>query len=194
MKACALISILPILLLASCANPGGGSDSTAESPRPLSERLSGERGYKQDAEGNWVAQSERRSSYDSDRDSPYFKGEFEGKEYKTGDYAKKSWWATNEIDRKAFSNNADGNRFRQGSRFQQQAATEGGTDAGLAQNFDTGTYSTGAAREAGSQNIDKPSDAETDFRRRVFTPPDETTDWKAQRSLSLGQTKGLTGR
>ena len=39
----------------------------------------------------------------------------------------------------------------------------------------------------------KPSDAETDVRRRVFDAPD-VIDWREQRPLTIQETRGILGR
>lgn len=182
------------IVLASCANDSGSTASQPTGQRPLSERLSGDRGYQQDAEGNWISKASKRSQYDSYGDSPNFKGDYKTGQYKAGEYAKKSWWKPNEVQRQSFDNRADGSRFQQASRLQGQGARESGSNAGLAKNYNTGGYATGTAREAGAANIDRPSDAETDFRRRVFPQPDQNLGWREQRQLTLGETKGLTGR
>lgn len=190
-----LLSILTLaIVLASCASDDSSSAPQPTGQRSLSERLSGDRGYQQDADGNWISKVSKRSQYDSYGESPNFKGDYKTSQYKAGEYAKKSWWKPKEVQRQSFDNQADGSRFQQASRFQSQGARESGSDAGLAKNFATGGYSTGTAREAGVSNIDRPSDAETDFRRRVFPQPDMNADWREQRSLTQGQTKGLTGR
>lgn len=187
---------LPLALfaaaLASCSQP---VESTASSgaPKRLSERINEKSGFVQDDEGNWKPRVDRRSSFETKGESPYFKGEYAKKEYKAGEYAKKSWWGSKTYENKAYQGDTDGSRFAKTSRFDgnqardgQQVAREGGT-------YETGNYATGRANETGKKNIAHPSDAETDVRRRVFTPP-PVIDWESQRNLDLQQTKSILGR
>jgi hypothetical protein len=177
-------------LLASCA-----SDKSPDSSgyRPFSQRLNEQSGYKQDADGNWTAQSDRRSSFESKGDSPYFSGDYQKKSYQTSEVAKKSWWGKNEYARKSYAGNTDAGHLKTSSRHQGQGALEAGNDARLPQRYETGSYATGAAREASGETLERPSDAETDVRRRVFTPP-SVIDWKEQRSLSMEQSRSILGR
>lgn len=178
------------LLLASCA-----SDS-APPPEPrktLSQRINEKNGYKQDANGNWVPQSDKRSSFESQGDSPYFKGEYSGKTYKTGEYSKKSWWGNKDYGRQSYAGETDGSRFMKPSRLTDTNARESGDAAKIPGPYQTGNYATSAAREAGNDRLAKPSDAETDFRRRVYQQP-EIIDWQQQRSITLDQSRGILGR
>lgn len=190
-----LVSILlTTLILASCAGDDKSSSSSPPARRSLTERLSGERGYAQDTEGNWIAKSNKRSFYETKGTPAGLKGEYNTGEYKTGEFAKKSWWTPDEVERKSFDNVADGSRFQKKSTLSDKGARESGSDAGLAKNFGTKPFATTTAREAAGDRIAKPSDPLTDYRRRVFNQPDDNIDWREQRSLSMDQTKGMTGR
>lgn len=177
-------------LLASCASDKS-TDSTGY--RPFSQRINEQNGYKQDSEGNWSAQSDRRSSFESQGDSPHFSGDYQKKSYQTSEVAKKSWWGKSEHERKSYAGNTDAGHLKTSSRLQGQGAPEAGNSAQLPGSYETGNYATGAAREADGKMLDRPSDAETDVRRRVFTPP-SVIDWKEQRNLSMEQSRGILGR
>lgn len=159
----------------------------------MSQRLDEKNTYKVDANGNWAPSNNRRSSFESKGDSSYFKGKFDKKEYKSGEYAKKSWWGSKDYGKKTYEGNTDGSRFQQSSRFDGKAAREAGTDSGLSKTYQTNPYATKAAREAGKKGIEKVSDAETDIRRSVYKAP-EVIDWKEQRSMDLKQSRGILGR
>ena len=192
----AAILCLPVLLLsASCSSDGDSASTTTSAPtkKSLASRLDESNGYKQDSEGNWLPQSDKRSSFELNRKSPYFKGDYAKKQYKTGDYAKKSWWGDTKYESKSYEGSTDGSRFQTTSKFQQQGAREAKTAADIPDNYKTGTYATTSAREAGSDRLGKTSDAETDSRRRVFPQP-EIYDWREQRNLSVSETKGIMGR
>lgn len=187
------IPLLITLLGASCASDSGKSTPEPEPQKPLSQRLNESNGYKQDANGNWVPRNDKRSSFESQGESPYFKGEYGGKTYKAGEYAKKSWWGNKDYGSQSYAGDTDGSRFQKKSRLDGQNARETGSNAKINGPYRTGTYATSAAREAGKTNLSKPSDAATDSRRRVYEQP-EIIDWKQQRSITLDQSKGILGR
>jgi hypothetical protein len=189
--------LLAAVLGTSCAKDGEGTGSPVESgSRPLSQRLNENNGYTTDADGNWVPRNNRRSSFESQGASPYFQGgnSSQGKEYKTGDYARKSWWGNKEYGRQSWQGNTDGTRFEQKSRFDGRTAGEAGTGSNSSDTrYQTSTQATGSARESTARRMDKPSDAETDIRRRVYPQP-QIVAWGEQRSLSVEQSRGILGR
>ena len=184
---------LLVVWLVACA-----PDSTADKPvapsghKTLSQRMEQKNGYKQDAKGNWVPQSDQRSSFESKGKSPYFQGEYQKKTYQTDTYSKKSWWGSKDYGRQKYAGNTDGGRFQKSSDFTRQGARETGTNADLPPSYQTSDYATHAARETTHSGIQKKSDTQTDIRRRVYQAP-EIIDWKEQRTLSLEQSKGLLG-
>jgi hypothetical protein len=199
-------AIFPLLLIASCAGDGGGDGSAAGASssetngfKPFSERMADtmagrDGGYTKDEDGSWTTSSKKRSSFETDRNSPYFKGDYAKKEYGgKKDYSKKSWWGATEYERKGYEGDTDGSRFQSTSRYQGKGARETGTAANLPGDYRTENYATGAANEAGQRHLDKPSDAETDVRRRVFPAP-TVTRWNPQRAMSVEETKGILGR
>ncbi len=196
----AILLTLPFLLF-SCSGDGGGkktSSTDGSGFKPFSERMgdtmSGrDGGYSKDPEGNFVPSSKKRSSFEHNRDSKYFKGDYAKKDFKTNDYSKKSWWGDTQYESKKYEGDTDGSRFQTSSKFQGAGAREANTAADLPGNYKTGNYATSSAREATSRRIDKPSDAETDIRRRVYSAP-SVVDWKEQRGMSVSDTKGFLGR
>lgn len=185
------ILCLLVLLPVSCASDSGGAKP--EPPKPLSQRINESNGYKQDAEGNWKTQTDKRSSFESQGQSAYFEGDYAKKQFQTTEYSKKSWWGNKDYGRKSYSGDTDGSRFRQTSRLEGQGAPEAGKSAGTSATYKTDNYATRSAREAGTTRLDRPSDAETAVRRKVYQKP-EIIDWEQQRSLSLEQSKGILGR
>jgi hypothetical protein len=194
---------LSFLLLASCASDkGADSTTTAASSsgrvRSIDDWVADTSrdnggGYRQDSKGNWKSNSNKRSSFESQGDSPYFKGDYGSKEYKTGEYTKKSWWGNKDYQPKQYAGNTDGSRFQQKSRLDGQGARESGSAAKLPDPYQTDAYATGSALEAGNSPIGKPSDAETDNRRKAYQQPD-VIDWREQRAMTLQQSKGILGR
>lgn len=182
-------------LLAACAPDPAADPSRPAAPQrtTLSQRLQENQGFTQDATGNWVPTNDKRSPFESKGASPYFKGKFEGKTYKTGEYERKSWWGAKNYERKSYAGDTDGSRFQTASELSGRTARESSSDAGMNTRYTTGTYATGAAREAAGKAISKPGDAETAARRRVYEAP-EIIDWREQRNLSIEQTRGLLGR
>ena len=109
------------VLAGACADTNSNPSKPASSERKsLQERLSSGGGYMQDSEGKWVPRSDKRSSFESKGESPYFKGKIENKKYRTGDYTgKKSWWGSKEYGTKAYGNTGE-------SRFQGAEANQNG--------------------------------------------------------------------
>ncbi|NJM38120.1 MAG: hypothetical protein HC845_09840 [Akkermansiaceae bacterium] len=186
-----IISLLSLWLVASCANNSEKISSTPER-KSLQQRLDENHGYKQDADGNWKAQSDRRSSFESQGEASQFRKAFNKKEYKKGEYAKKSWWGNKDYDRKSYSGNTDGSRFQKTASQQGQSAREA-LDSYETNNYDTDAYATNAAREARSAQIGKPNNAEIENRRKVFNQPD-IIDYRERRSLTIEQSKSILGR
>jgi hypothetical protein len=188
-----LLACLFPALAVSCA-----SDTTKEKPAPtrksLGERLSENDGYAKDSEGNWKPRSDKRSPYENVGQDPNFvKNGVKKKEYKTGDYSKKSWWGSKEYDRKAYGGKTDGSRFAKSSTLGEKGAREANTTAKIQEDYQTSSYATSDAREGSRQPIAKPSNDAIENRRKVFAEP-EIIDWKEQRSLSMDQSKGILGR
>lgn len=185
-----------LLLPVSCASDSGAGKPVASATpayKPMSQRLEQKNGYTQDAKGNWVPQNDKRSSFESQGKSPYFDGTYGKTAYKTEPYAKKSWWGNKDYGSKPYTGKTDGSRFQKTSDIEGRGARETGSAADIPGSYQKDTFATGSAREAGLHGVTKPTDAETDARRKVYAAP-EIIDWKEQRSLSLEQSKGILGR
>lgn len=185
------------LLLASCASSENDAEknsaASASGFKNLSQRMEESNGFKVDADGTWKPRSDKRSSFESQGANAQFKGEYAKKEFKTGEYSRKSWWGEKAIERKTYTGNTDGSRFQTASRYQHTGAREAGNSARLPGKYQTGSYATDAAREAGQGAVSRTSDAETDLRRNSFEQPAEY-DYREQRAMSLEQSKGILGR
>lgn len=191
-----IFPVIPLLvLISSCSALSDKKEdkkTAAESThRTLSQRLDEKNGYKQDANGNWVPQSDKRSSFESKGESPYVKGDLAKREYHAGDYAKKSWTGATELKSKTYQGNTDASRFQTANRLSDQKAREFGSRAKV-KNYKTQDYKTSTASEGGKK-IAKPSDAVTDERRKVFASPD-VIDWQAQRQMSMEESRSILGR
>ena len=192
MKLRHLILCLLAWFVVSCASNSSKKPPTTTAIKPFSQRIDENNGYKQDAEGNWKIKTNKRSSFEGQGANAQFKGDYAKKDYKTTDYSKKSWWGNKNYQAKAYAGSTDGSRFQKTSRLDGKGAPEAGKDAGMTETYKTGDYATSAAREAGKKPVKKPSDAETDVRRKVYPVP-EIIDWRQQRSLSIDQSKGILG-
>jgi hypothetical protein len=190
MNSLSLIAVVPLIFLASC---GQQSTTTAPVHKTLSQRMDEKNGYTQDSNGNWKPQSDKRSPFESKGQDPNFAGKkFEAKAYKTGDYAKKSWWGSKQYDHKAYAGNTDATRFQKTSDLQGKGAREANTAADIPDRYQTGSYATNSAREASATAIKKPSNDLIENRQKVFKQP-EIIDWRQQRTLSMDQSKGILG-
>jgi hypothetical protein len=182
-------------LMVSCAEDKVDHSKPTQAARPgLQERLSENAGYKQNEKGEWVPKIDKRSSYDSQRDTPYFKDKLETMErYKTGDYAKKSWWGSKEYGKKSYEGNTDGSRFRKQARQDGKVARYDGKAAKTTDPFKTNTLPSKTARESRNPAIDKPKNAYTESQRKTYKAP-SVIDWKEQRSMDIDQSKSILGR
>lgn len=187
--------LVPVLLLLSCASDASKKEEVASTParKPLSERINEKNGFKQDSEGNWKIENDRRSPYESQGSTYDAKKSYKKSDYKTGDFTKQSWWGNKEYDRQTYGGNTDGSRFQQTSSLQGEKAPEAKDQARIAGPYQTDTYATNSAREAGNDPIKKGSSDAIESRRKTFKQPD-IIDWREQRPLSLEQSKGILGR
>lgn len=185
--------VMPMALLIGCA--GDKADPARPAPEHLSmtERLNQSGGYKQEEDGSWVPKSDKRSSYDSQRDSPYFKGKVDKATYKTGDYAKKSWWGGKDYGTESYAGNTDGSRFQTAAQQQGEKSRLAGQQARIPDAFQTNTLDHQSAREAGASGISRPLDAATQVRRDQYKAP-SVINWREQREMSIDQSRGILGR
>ena len=184
-------------LMVSCAGEKVDHSKPTQAARPgLKERLekSIAYSYRQNKEGEWVTKIDNRSSYDSQRDTPYFKDKLEPMErYKTGDYAKKSWWGSKEYGKKSYEGNTDGSRFRKQAQQDGKVARYDGKAARTTDPFKTNTLPRETARESRNPAIDKPNNAYTESQRKTYKAP-SVIDWKEQRSMDIDQSRSILGR
>ena len=214
MKFRALLISLPALWLAACSGTGGdtagetaaaalGADATANATRVKSGDMGDDDFSKmQDKYGDYNtymnqdgtgAAGSGKEFAGFRRDNPEFKGRWENKEYKQGDYRKKSLWGDRDYVTKVYGTKEAGG-YRKDSRFGGKQAGEGGVSFREGdKSYGTGNYATGAAREGRGERISKVSDAETDERRRLFTEPD-IIPWQARDGLTVDDTNRMLGR
>ena len=205
------LALLPAFGLVACSGTGGDAAAPSASPDPVAgtkiktgdwfdddrDKIASKYGSmnpKMTKDGQMVA-GEGKDFDGFKRNNPEFKGRWEGKEFKAGDYRKKSWWGDKDYAKKVYGGNTDANSLRKDSRFSGNEAGEAAVAArDSGKTYDTGAYETGRAfEESRGQAIDKISDAETDERRRVFTDPD-VIPWKEQHGVTIEQTKSALGR
>ncbi|MBM3863051.1 MAG: hypothetical protein FJ385_03725 [Verrucomicrobia bacterium] len=191
----AITNAIALVLLVSCAGDKEPVDrsSPQQAPRSLSQRLSEGGGYVQDSGGNWVPRQNKRSAYEGKDAGTKLRKTQETKDFATEAYKSKSWWGRKEYGRQSYEGGTDGSRFRKASRDQGKGAREAGSAAKVPDPYRTGQYGTGPAIESSRKPMTKPSDAETDERRRVFDAPD-VVDWREQRPLTIQETRGILGR
>lgn len=214
-----LFPLLPALCLVACSGAGGGegegtvvaegaAKTISEDPAAMKRIKSGDAGdddfhkmadkygdYNKslDAEGKPVPGAGKEFA-GFKRDNPEFKGRWEGKEYKDGDYRKKSLWGDKDYVTKVYEGKTDANSLKKESMFGKKTAGEGSKVARDGnKSYTTSNYDTGRAREEGRNGIARSSDAETDVRRRVFTQPN-MIPWQAQGAMTVEDTKRMLGR
>jgi hypothetical protein len=145
-----LIPVLPALWLAACSGSGDQATTQAAmesmSPDPLENKriksgdtLTGDHdGAKIEAKFGSYSQytvgkdgkpkgekGEAKEFAGFNRDNPEFKGKWEGKEYKAGEYRKKSFWGDKDYAKKVYGGNTDANSLKKDSRFNGESAGEG---------------------------------------------------------------------
>lgn len=165
---------------------------TVKKEKNIGDFMAQDGGYKQDADGNWVANSDKRSSYDSRRDSS-FRGKLKKETYKTGEYAKKSWWGGKEFKSNEYKGNTDGSRFLKNARQDGQVARGSGQGAREGGAYETNTLDNRSAREASTGSVDRGSSAYVESARNSYVAP-SIIDWKAQRNISRDQSRSILGR
>lgn len=196
MKPVRSAACLLLVLTASCGTDADKPASTPQARKSMNERFGGggrdPNSFQQDANGKLMINDSKRSYYESKGESYYGGKEFKKQEYKAGDYAKKSWWGNKEYDRQAYDGNTDGSRFQTPSDLQGKGAREAGSAADIPDKYQTGTYATGSANEAGNAPIKKGTNDAIENRRKVFEQP-EIIDYREQRALTVDQSKSLLG-
>lgn len=191
----AITYAISLVILVSCAGDKESADRSRpqQARKPLSQRLNEGGGYVQDSGGNWVPRQNKRSAYEGKDAGSKLRKTRERKDFATDAYKSKSWWGRREYGRQSYDGGTDGSRFRKASRDQGKGALEAGSAAKVPDPYQAGQYGTGAASESSRKPMEKPSDIETDQRRRVFDAPD-VVDWREQRPLTIEETRGILGR
>ncbi|MBK1881027.1 hypothetical protein JIN85_01295 [Luteolibacter pohnpeiensis] len=180
-----------VFLLASCAsNSSSGSSSEVSTPT-LSQRINGAQRYSY-SNGELGGAGSKRSEFESKGELSEATSDYAKKEYASGDFKKKAFWGNKDYSLKSYDGNTDGSQFAKASNFANKSADEGSKNV-VQEAFATNDYGTNAANEASAKNLDKPSDAETDFRRKVYGKP-KVVNWDEQRDMSVEETTGMIGR
>ena len=189
-----LLPLLPVLLLMSCAADKQAATSAAPERQSMNQRFRGKT-IRPNAKGEWPDEVRKEYALDSGRESAYFSGESKiPKVYKTGEYAKTSWWGKSEVPRQPYTGNSgEATGYKTTARDQGRGARESNAAATVPDPYQTGDYQTGKAHETGVKRLDHPSDAVTDERRRSFEEP-EVMSWKQRRALDMKATKSILGR
>jgi hypothetical protein len=195
MKILGFFALLP-LLFASCASDEPSPSAATPARKSMNERFGGggrdPDSVTQDKSGKIVPNA-KRSPYESKGESNFAGKDFKKQQYKAGDYARKSWWGNKDYAPKAYAVNTDGSRFQTSSALDGKGAREAATNAKTPDNYDTASYATDAAREAGNSPIKKSSNAEIENRQQVFDQP-EIIGWRERRSITMDRAKGILGR
>lgn len=181
------------LPLIGCANKGKDGAQASASVPSFSERLSESGGFKQDAEGSWAPTSNKRSSFELQRETPHFKGSIEKQAYQTGDYQKKSWWGKKTYEAGEYKGDTDGSRFKKQAKHQGKVAPYGDEKVAKGDPYKTHKLDYQSARESNAADIDKPRNDYAESRKRGYVPP-SVIDWKEQRKLSVEQSRSILGR
>lgn len=210
-----LLPLLPALCLVACSGTGGEQANSqvateSSSPAPVENNriksgnpLTGDHDeskmlekygsysqYSVDKKGKPMGNAKEFAGFN--RDNPEFKGKWEGKEYKAGDYRKKSFWGDKDYAKKVYEGNTDASSLKKEARFGGKSANEGSMAAREGgKDYRTNTFASGEAREQSKKGITRVSDAETDERRRVFTAPDI---YSSRSGMTVNDTNRMLGR
>lgn len=180
-----------IVGLVSC----GGSGSPEEGLTAmggLEDRLNQSYGYQINDKGSWVPKVDKRSQYEGRGSSGYFSGDISKNTFSTNVFNKSSWMGGQEISRTMSGYNGSGNSIGKSNHYSnQQASHEHRLQAPT--RIDGNHLPGHQANESFGDQAAKPSDAETDARRRVFSQPD-IIDYRQQREMNIRQSRSLLGR
>ncbi len=164
----------------------------AEGFKALEERFAFDsRSLKKDKQGNFTGPV--RSQYEGKRNIA-FGGGFGKEVYRAGNYQSPRWKGHRKAQAGGYPGKTDGSRFRKAAGFQVTSPSHLASRSRLeGRRVETGGYKGGGAREGEADGIDKPSDAHTDFRRRVFPEPPIMSDDEYNRR-SVEQMRDVLGR
>ena len=147
-----------------------------------------------DEDGNPVMKSDRRSSLEGKRNTSFAGKDFRGEDYTKKSYRKKRWFGNSKYTKKEYQGNTDASSYKREPWYVRQQARAGDQRSRAdGKRFAANPFRTGTAREQGASRMTRPSDAETNVRRRVFKQP-EITHWKKQKGLSVKDTNRMLGR
>lgn len=187
-----VITLTLVCLLASCTS-SKRYERQANAPQGFSQRLNQTQGYVRDKDGNWVPKSDKRSSFETQGDSPYFKDSLGTKTFDTTHYNKQQWSGKPTVSHKEFDTSTNRDFTSPDSGLGNQTALIPSESTLSQNNYKTGNVDTTAASENSGKRISKPSDAETDARRRVFQQP-EIIDYQELRKFSVEDSRKMLGR
>ena len=191
-------------LLVSCGNSNPSAEAAASSPQSAYRVKSGDL-FDDDSQamisrygatnpnmsknGQGGGSATEASAVDN-----HFTGEFAKREFNGKNYDKKSFWGSKDYAKKVYGGNTDGSRFRDGARESLLGAREGAMVSRESnRTHDKGRQFGGAANENSTAGVTTQSDAQTDFRRSVFTPP-PVENVQRKRALTVEDTKSILGR
>lgn len=124
-----------------------------------------------------------------------FTGDFARQRYE-GDlreYQKRSFWGRKDYARQVYDGGSGGGLVLREAREGAVAAREGARAAGEGSRvFQSDAIQGKVAQEERGRPLARPTDAETDLRRRVFEEP-EVKNWRRQ-SLGVEDTRAMLGR
>lgn len=149
----------------------------------------------EDDAGNPRMQSDVRSSFENTGGSSIVSGNnYSGNEYTKKAYRKERWGGESSYKTKSYNNTNKANNYGKEPWFARKQANVNGQESSVGKkSFFTKLFGKSTARERGATDLSKPSDAETNVRRRVFIQPD-IIGWKDQQTLSVDDTRGMLGR
>lgn len=193
-----LLAALTACATVSCGNSGGGGEATANQPsgfRSMSERLSGEQGFSQDGEGQWVARNNQRSQFEARRASGTDRrNTYESSSRFDAKRVERPEWSRAQSTRpQEFAGPTDGSAFQTTAAAQGAGASETAARARLPGQYATPAFGTSASRENKAKRFGRPANAETERRRESFEEP-AITDWHEQRNLSIEQARSILSR
>ena len=143
-----------------------------------------------DDEGN-ITKDSKRSNFEGKKLNS-IGGDFGKKQFAASRYSKKNWSGSKNFDPGNFKRSK--NRWDDEEWFLRKQARETGTAArSQGQAYSTGNYHTATAREQGGNRLARPSDVETDIRRRVNKEP-LIIDQEDYEKMSLEESKSILGR
>jgi hypothetical protein len=192
-------------LLASCGTGGDAEAGADPAPQEGFEMKSGEL-FNDDSQKiidrfgatnpNFDKSGQRKGAAENSMVSRHFDKGYAANAYQGNldRYEKRSFWGRKDYTGKVYDGATDGDRFLQSAREGSKGASEGSrVSRENSKVLNPGSVDRSAARESGRAPLARPSDAETDFRRRVYQEP-EVKDWRAQRALDVEDTRAMLGR